>query len=274
MPPKLGVIAGGGPLPVRIIESCRRQGRPVHVIALKDQADPADYAGVEHTVMRVGAAGTTIRKLREAGCTQVVLAGWVRRPSVLSLCPDWWVIRFLVVRGAFSKGDDGLLSALIRAIEAEGLEVVGADGLVPELLMPMGVLGTIQPPAEAKPDIDAALAAARDLGARDLGQAAVTHDGGIVAEETKDGTDAMLRRLAATGNKGGILAKTLKPEQERRVDLPAFGAATVENAAKAGLSGIVVEAGNAFLMDAEATRKAADDAGLFVVGVAPGGTWP
>lgn len=267
MPPKLGVIAGGGPLPTRVVEKCRLDGREVFAVVLEGQADAHDFAGTDHVTFRLGAAGAAIKRLRAEGCETLVLAGWVHRPSLADLRPDWWAVKFFAASGADVLGDDGLLRALLKALEKEGFELIGADTVVPELLMPLGPVGSVVPPAHAKTDIDAAIQAARDLGARDLGQGAVVRDGTVIAEEGADGTDAMLRRLADAGNAGGVLAKTLKPNQERRVDLPAVGADTVRNAARAGLSGIVVEAGNAFLMDANGTRAAADETGLFLVGV-------
>lgn len=276
MPPSnpLGIIAGGGPLPLRIVAACQRQGRPVFVVVLDGQGDPGAYAGVPHAVLRIGAAGAIIGKMQDAGCTDLVMAGWIRRPPIASLRPDWWAIKFLATSGAYALGDNGLASALILALEKEGFALVGADSLVPECLMPAGVLGAVAPPPELAPDIAAALGAARDLGMRDIGQCAVVRGGQVIAREDAEGTDAMLRRLASAGNTGGVFAKTLKPGQERRIDLPAFGAETVAGAVRAGLDGMVVEAGNAFLLDAEAARRTADEAGLFVVGVAPGASWP
>ncbi len=266
MPPKLGVIAGGGPLPLRIVEKCRQDGRPVFAVALEGQADALDYNDTNHVILRLGAAGAAIKRFRAEGCDALVMAGWVRRPSLSELRPDWWTVRFFAASGADALGDDGLLKALLVALEKEGFTVIGADEIVPELLMPLGVVAGGEPTQDIRNDIAAAVSAARDLGRRDLGQGAVVRDGKIIAEEAADGTDAMLKRLTEAGNKGGVLAKVLKPGQERRVDLPTIGPETVRNAARAGLSGIVVDAGNAFLMDAAATRAAAKDAGLFVVG--------
>jgi DUF1009 family protein len=268
MPPKLGVIAGGGPLPLRVVEKCRQDERAVFAVVLEGQADAADYAKTDHVALRLGAAGTAIKRLRAEGCETLVLAGWVRRPSLSELRPDWWAVKFFAASGADALGDDGLLKALLRALEKEGFNVIGADEIVPELLMPEGVVGSIEPAPEMQTDIAAAVAAARDLGRRDIGQGAVVRDGDVIAAERADGTDAMLSRLAEAGNKGGVLAKVLKPGQERRVDLPTVGPETVRNAARAGLAGIVIDAGNAFLMDAEATRAAADGASLFILGVA------
>ncbi|MEE8245843.1 MAG: UDP-2,3-diacylglucosamine diphosphatase LpxI, partial [Alphaproteobacteria bacterium] len=68
--------------------------------------------------------------------------------------------------------------------------------------------------------------------------------------------------------RGGVLVKLTKPGQDRRLDLPTIGVTTVETAARAGLRGIAVEAGSALVIDHDAVARAADQAGLFVVGIA------
>jgi DUF1009 family protein len=201
------------------------------------------------------------------------MAGTIRRPSAKDVRPDLWGVKFLAKTGAMALGDDGLVSALVKALESEGFEVIGADEIVPEYLVPVGLLGTISPTDDCKADIPYALSAARALGERDEGQAAVVHSSNIIAEERSDGTDALLHRLTETKNVGGVLAKTLKPNQERRVDLPTIGKQTIENAHAAGLSGIVVEAGNAFFYEREEALALADNLGLFVIGVDANGSW-
>ncbi|MDA0998847.1 MAG: UDP-2,3-diacylglucosamine diphosphatase LpxI [Proteobacteria bacterium] len=269
MPPKLGIMAGGGLLPILIDQHCARTGRDRFVVAFSGHADPVDFAASPHAVNRLGAAGRTIKLLKSAGCGEVVLVGNIRRPGFVQLLPDGWAIRFLVTTGAFGKGDDGLLSALIGAIEAEGLRVVGVDQLLPELVTPLGVLGQMQPTDVDRRDIDAAIAAARAIGIADKGQAAVAQNGAVIAREDKSGTDAMLNRipLRDPGQPGGVLAKTMKPGQERRADLPAIGPETVTKAHRAGLAGIAAEAGNSLILDRSQTIAEADRLGLFVIGV-------
>ena len=116
----LGLIAGGGNLPARVLVSCRRSGRPVFVIALEDQADAAalELGDVPHAWVRLGAAGKALRLLREAGVRDLLLAGSVRRPSLAALRPDRWTAGFLMRSGAGALGDDGLLSALTGELES------------------------------------------------------------------------------------------------------------------------------------------------------------
>ena len=82
----------------------------------------------------------------------------------------------------------------------------------------------------------------------------------------------MLQRCVQfrTGDRAGVLVKRPKPGQERRVDLPTIGVATVEAVAAAGLKGIAVEAGGALVTDLDAVAAAADAAGIFVCGIGAG----
>ncbi len=268
--PKLGILAGGGELPRLLIQSCRDQGRDVFVIAFKNQCDPTTVQGVDHVWVRLGAAGSSIRHLKSAGVNELVMAGAIKRPGFWSLMPDLRALRF-VAGGWLNKGDDGLLRALIRMLEdEEGFRVVGAHEIRPELLSPEGVLGAVEPLTDTESSISTAIQAARDLGAEDKGQAAVAKDNHVIALEGADGTDAMLGRLILSGEaKGAVLAKMTKPQQDTRADLPAIGLRTVENAHKAGLMGIVVEAGSSIIVDRDQVIAKANDLGMFLVGVKP-----
>lgn len=268
--PKLGIIAGGGALPAKIIDACRKSGRDFFVIALKGQATIGSFADTPHAWLRLGAAGQAIQRLKAARCRELVMAGAVARPPWWALCPDTWAARFLARARAQILGDDGLLKALVRALEEdEGFRVIGADSLVPELLATEGVYGEVRPDRQAEDDIEQGVAAALEIGRRDIGQAAVVQMGEVLAVEDAGGTDGLLRRAARVrrDGPGGVLVKVKKPGQENRVDLPTIGVATVEAASRAGLRGIAVEADGALVLERDALVAAADKAGLFVLGV-------
>jgi DUF1009 family protein len=266
---RLGVLAGGGELPVRVIEACRASGRDVFVLAFEGQTDPATVEGTAHAWVRLGAVGDAFRQLRQAGVAEVVLAGPVRRPSLEDLRPDWRGAMFLARVGARAFGDDGLLSAVVKELETEGFRVIGADDVFASLRTPDGRCGAHSPDAAAEVDIARAVAVLRALGPLDVGQAVVVQQGVVLGVEAIEGTDALLDRCASLRRegRGGVLVKIAKPGQERRVDLPTIGAATVSRAAAAGLRGIALEAGRSLIIDRAAVVRAADEAGLFVVGI-------
>jgi DUF1009 family protein len=271
MLPKLGILAGKGELPSRLIQACRQQGRAFFVIAFKDQTDADLVADVPHAWVRLGAAGTAVTLLRDAGVREIVMAGSMRRPSIAALRPDLWAAKVLAKAGARAWGDDGLLSAIVRELEeGEGFRVVAPESLLPGELATAGTYGKIAPDDQAKSDIARGIQVAQELGRLDVGQGAVVQQGMVLALEAAEGTDAMLARCRDLTREGpgGVLVKVRKPGQERRADLPAIGVDTVKAAAAAGLRGIAIEAGGALVIDREGVAAAADKAGLFVVGVA------
>jgi DUF1009 family protein len=270
-PAKLGILAGAGELPLRIIDACRATGRPVFVLAFEGAADPAALAGVPQAWVRLGAAADGLRLLRENGVEELVMAGGIERPSLFSLRPDWRTAKFFARVGYRALGDDGLLKAVIHELEEEGFRVVGADSLLPQAVAPDGPLGRLTPDAQAEADIALGFRVARALGALDIGQAAVVQQGLVLGVEAIEGTDALIARAGRLKREGpgGVLVKAAKPGQERRVDLPTIGLRTVANVAAAGLRGIAVEAGTSLVIDPKALAAAADRAGLFVIGIKP-----
>jgi hypothetical protein len=265
----LGIIAGSGGLPGRVIAGCRAAGREVFVLALEGDADPATVAAAPHAWCRLGGAATGLDLLRSRGVTELVLAGGVRRPTLAGLRPDWRAAKFLARVGYRALGDDGLLSAIVKELEREGFRVIGADRLLDQAELPEGPLGRLAPDAEALADIALGLRVARAIGTLDIGQAAVVQQGLVLAVEAIEGTDALLRRCAGLrrDGPGGVLVKAEKPGQEKRADRPTIGPQTVVLAAESGLSGIAAEAGATLVVDRAEMIRLADAAGLFVLGV-------
>lgn len=268
---RLGVFAGAGPLPARIVAAARGEGRDVFVLALEGIADFGALDGVPHATVRLGAVGSALRLLREAQVTDVVLAGPVPRPSLGAIGLDARGVRMLASLGLGGRGDDRILARIVAELEAEGFRVVGVDDVLGGVVAPAGSLGRIAPDAEALVDIALGARAARAIGALDIGQAVVVQQGLVLGVEAVEGTDALLARVAGLrrDGRGGVLVKLAKPGQERRVDLPAIGPATVAGAHAAGLAGIAIEAGGTLIVDADQVRAAADATGLFVVGIDP-----
>jgi DUF1009 family protein len=272
---KLGLIAGGGALPLEIANTCRDADRPLFVIRLKGFADPSMSAfdGIDAGLAELGKG---IKALKRAGCGAVCFAGVVRRPDFTTLIPDLRGLAALPgVILAARKGDEALLRFLVGEFEREGFVIEGAHEVGAGLALGEGPLGEIAPNESHGADIARALEVARAIGGLDIGQGAVVARGLVLAVEAQEGTDAMLSRcadlpIALRGTPEspiGVLAKVPKPMQQHRVDMPTIGVATVVAAAHAGLAGIVGETGAVLVVDRQAVIQRANDLGLFVVGV-------
>lgn len=266
---RLGIIAGGGGLPRRLIESCRAAGRDVFVLALTGAADPTTIRDVPHAWCRLGAAAAGLALLRENDVTELVLAGGIQRPSLAALRPDWRAAKLLARIGYRTLGDDGLLSAVVKELEEEGFRVIAPDQLLDRVLVPEGPLGALRPDTQTQADIERGLQVARALGALDIGQAVIVQQGLVLGVEAIEGTDELLRRCAMLrrDGPGGVLIKVEKPGQEHRADRPTIGPRTVKLAAQTGLQGIAIEAYSTIVLDRDEVVEAADRAGLFVIGI-------
>ena len=273
---RLGLIAGGGDLPVHVAEAAGGDNRLGCVIALEGFADPAKFNQPE--ICGIAQLGRALKLLSHYKCDAVCFAGIVKRPDFSKLKPDMRGIAFLPKAiAAAAQGDDALLRAIVGVFEAEGIEVVGVDDIARELVAPNGLLGSVEANEGDRLDAQKAMEIAALIGSADIGQGAVVADGLVLAVEAQEGTDAMLSRVAELpvdirGSKDarrGVLAKRPKPNQERRVDLPVVGVSTVQNAAAAGLAGIAIPQGGALILGRKAVIEAADTVGLFILGMPP-----
>lgn len=268
----LAIIAGGGSIPAAVAEAALRQGRAIHVIAIRGAAD-AQISGFPHSWIGMGQVGKLLRLLRRHDCRDVVIVGSVRRPDLTKIRIDFGFLRHLpAILRLTAGGDDKVLSGVVKFFESKGYRVRGAHEIAPSLLAPCGPLGGLKPRRQDEADIELGLRVVKAFGAHDVGQAAVVSRGYVLAVEAAEGTDAMLRRCRGLQPPGaklpcGVLVKCPKPGQELRTDMPAIGPRTVELAAEAGLAGIAVAAGKVLLAGYAGLLKEAEARGLFVAGV-------
>lgn len=269
MAPKLAIFAGGGPLPAQVGAAARASGRDVVMVCFDGQTDRDGAAAYPHLWARFGAAGEILDFLRAERVQDLLFAGPVRRPSWYELRPDWRAAAFFARVGWQAFGDDGLLSAISRALAEEGFRVIGITDILADLLAPAGVLGRVAPDDGGRADIARGTEVAAALGRLDIGQAVVVQQGLVLGVEAIEGTDALIERCGGLrrAGPGGVLVKMRKPQQDIRLDLPTIGPATVVRARAAGLAGIAVEAGGSLIMDRPAVVEACDAAGLFLVGI-------
>jgi UDP-2,3-diacylglucosamine hydrolase len=270
---RLAIIAGGGEVPLLIAQGENGAGRAPFIVEVTGFADQ-DFSPYDRAAFPVTKIGGMQRAMREAGCDAVCFIGRITRPDFKSLMGlDTAAMALLPkITQAARYGDDALMRVIIDSFENKGLRAIGADQALASLVPKAGALGAIEPNAAAMADIEKALSIARAIGAHDIGQGSVVANGLVLAVEAQEGTDNMLARVAdlpddirgGVDGRVGVLAKTPKPQQERRIDLPTIGLHTIAGVSRAGLAGIAVHAGNALIPRMDETIAAADAAGIFI----------
>ncbi len=265
---KLGILAGGGQIPVLLARSCDEQGIKTFIIGFDGHVDYDAISGLDHRIVRLGAVGTTISTLKKQEIKDLVLVGSIKRPGVMDLRPDLKGAAFLAKHSMTALGDDGLLRAIKSFLEEEGFEIHGPQRFMTSLLTPEGALGAVKPAKQEKADILKGIEVVRALGQLDVGQSVIVQDGVVLGVEAAEGTDGLIRRckdLKKTGSRG-ILVKMCKPQQDKDLDLPTIGIKTLEQAVDCDLSGIAIHAGASLMIDKRAMITFADSHDLFLYG--------
>ncbi|WP_181701826.1 LpxI family protein [Chthonobacter albigriseus] len=271
--PTLGIIAGGGAVPVTVADAAAEAGRPVVVFAIRGEASPSVESYPHHWI-RWGEIGRLFDLMVREKVGDLVICGSVTRPDFTSIRVDLGAVLSLPkILSLMVGGDDTVLRGVVRFFEDRGYTVVGAHEVAPLLVADVGQLGQVRPTAAQSLDVAKGFEAARVLGTLDIGQAVVALNGRVVGVEGVEGTDELIARIADLRARGrlkwsgreGVLVKAAKPQQDLRVDMPTIGPRTVQAVAAAGLAGLAVETGRVMIVDRAETIAAADKAKLFLV---------
>jgi DUF1009 family protein len=278
VPDPVGIIAGGGSLPVEVARSITGKGGVAHVIMVEGEA--SDQLRVfPHTIVNWAELGHAIAAVKRASVTSIVMVGKMARPSFLTAKPDFgFAFAFPKIwRALKAGGDDAVLRGVMNLFEARGLKVVSVADVAPELLIGDGTIGVHRPSGFDDVDIERGFALISALGPYDIGQAVVVNAGDIESIEGAEGTDRMLARVAEyrrlseeAGNgtiRGGVLVKRPKPGQDLRIDLPAIGPDTVDGVRTAALDGIAAMSGFVLAANRLELVQRADRSFAFITGV-------
>lgn len=245
----LGVLAGIGHLPVDLVLGAKAAGYKTIVVGVVPGLDEelSKVADVFYTT-NIGKLGKILDILKKHNIKNVTMIGKVTKEVLYSegaIIPDWQAIKLL--SSLPDRHDDTIMTALVNKIMSQGIGVIDQTYFLKELMPEAGVLSKRQPTAEEMQDMEYGFAMAKKIGGLDIGQTVVVKNKAVMAIEAIEGTDKCILRGGTLG-KGVIVAKTAKPAQDNRFDVPSVGVTTIESMIAAGAVGIVIEAGSTLLV--------------------------
>ena len=260
---KLGVVAGGGELPIAIAKAYAKPSE-VYVVALKNYADIESFTGFNTSEFNIGNIGKILKYFESNGVKNLVIAGIVKRPNLSDLSVDMKgaILLSKIIATKF-LGDDALLKIMANYIESHGFAIKSPL----EYMKSNDSIKTKRTPNRQNySDIEYGILAAKKLGELDIGQAVIIENGLVLGVEAAEGTDELIARSSnyrKTENTA-VLVKMIKPKQDERLDVPVIGVDTVTNAASAKMAGIAVQKDKVIIIDPETVVEAADRAKIFV----------
>jgi DUF1009 family protein len=194
------------------------------------------------------------------------MVGGVRKTHLFSdVKPDLRSLALL--RRVTVPKDDALLRAIAAELEDEGIRIRESTFGLEGLLVEDRTLTRRGPTRKERRDIEFGWEMAGAVGRLDIGQCVVVKDRVVVAVEAVEGSDEAIRRGGKLARGGAVVVKRVKPQQDRRFDLPAVGPGTIKAMIEGGAAVLAIEAGKAVLLDREEAIEAADEAGIAIIGV-------
>jgi DUF1009 family protein len=275
-PTPIGLIAGGGRLPIIIAEGLRDLGHSVHGLGLSRQYE-AELPGKcdsfrEVGLMRVGSWG---RALASRGVHHAIMVGRVDKAKLMH---DRWKIfrnlpdaRTLIAwyrHLRHDKRSHAVLAAIAEELDRSGVSLIDSTAPIPDQLSVAGVMTAARPTAEQQADIDFAWPLLTELLRLDIGQAISVRERDVISVEGVEGTDRMIARTGELCRRvGWTLVKGARAGHDRRSDVPTVGITTIENMHAAGGRCLAIAAGEVIMIDRTRMIERADDLGVSIVGV-------
>lgn len=276
-PSSIGLVAGGGRLPVLVAEGMKAAGHSVRCVGLTGMYEPslADLCDEirEAPALRIG---SWVHHLKAMGAQHAVMVGKVDKAAIMY---SWRTIvrnrpDLRVVRAWFGARNDRrsnrLLAFVAEEMAKEGVHLIDSTTHITDHMAFEGPMTSRGLTSGQRTDAEFGWPLLRELLRLDIGQAIAVKDGDVIAVEAVEGTDRMIRRAGELCRKTGwILIKAARAGHDRRSDVPTIGRQTIELLHECGGRGIVLTAGDVIVLDRPETLALADKLGVAVHGISP-----
>jgi DUF1009 family protein len=267
----LGLIAGNGMFPFRVLDAARSLGHAVTIIAVQEEASARLQAEADREPranlhwVSIGQLGRAIDILRESGVSHAVMAGQVKHARLFSnIVPDRTLLSVLM--RLRSRNTDALISAIADVLRDRGIELIDSTAFLTPLLARPGDLTVRALTEDERADIAFGYIMGDRIAGLDIGQTIAVKAAAVVAVEALEGTDEVIARAGRLAGAGVCIVKVAKPQQDMRFDVPVVGVATIRAMESAGASVLSVDAGRTLMLDGDEILRAADRAGIAIVG--------
>jgi UDP-2,3-diacylglucosamine hydrolase len=279
-PTAIGLIAGGGRLPIIVAEGLRDAGHPVHGLGLSRQYD-AELPSLCSTFRDVGLLriGSWIRAFSRLGVRHAIMVGRVDKARIFH--DPWRVLRFVpdvrTVRAWYrskhlthDKRSHAVLTMVAEELDRSGVQLLDSTIPIPDQLASAGVMTDRQPTPGQRADVEFVWPLLTEVLRLDIGQAIAVRERDVIAVEAAEGTDRMIERTRQICRSSGwTLVKGARAGHDRRSDVPTVGINTIRNLHASGGGCLALAAGDVIMVDRTEMLELADQLGIAVIGVTP-----
>ena len=266
---KIAILAGKGAYPSLLKDRLDAAGIPNALMAFEGETAPElweRFDDSQRACANVGQLGHLLKNLKKVGARYAIMAGQITPKKLFKgMKPDLKAI--LVLATLKRKNAETIFGAIADQLQKIGIDMLDARAFLDDSLAPKGFFCGANMKNILPEHIEHAMHIARECARLDIGQGCVVSRGTVLAVEAFEGTDAMLERAATFGAKDCIFAKTVKPNQDYRFDVPVIGERTMRKLAAADIKNVVVEADKVIVLEKDKVKKLAEENGIRILGI-------
>lgn len=266
---KIAILAGKGAYPSLLKDRLDAAGIPNALMAFEGETAPElweRFDDSQRACANVGQLGHLLKNLKKVGARYAIMAGQITPQKLFKgMKPDLKAI--LVLATLKRKNAETIFGAIADQLQKIGVDMLDARSFLDDSLAPKGFFCGANMKNILPEHIEHAMHIARECARLDIGQGCVVSRGTVLAVEAFEGTDAMLERAATFGAKDCIFAKTVKPNQDYRFDVPVIGERTMRKLAAADIKNVVVEADKVIVLEKDKVKKLAEENGIRILGI-------
>jgi DUF1009 family protein len=259
----IGLIAGGGDLPLIFARRAKSKGLMVHTVAIRGSASK-EIEKLSDSIqwISIGQVGALLSFFKKRGVHQAVMHGKVEHAELFkNFRLDFKALTIWLKLK--DRSGEGLLKALAAELAKQKVTLKDCRFLMDEVLTPKG-FAVGKADRDSNDTIAFGLRQAKMLARMGIGQTLAVKKSAVVAVEAMEGTDATILRAGQYAGAGVIVVKVSSPQQDWRFDVPTVGPATIQKLIQIKAKGIVLESGKSFLLEREKLATLAKKHGFFI----------
>ena len=262
----IGLFLGEKELPIEIIKKIERKKLNYFIIDLTK--NNKFKKNKNSFFINIGKFGEILKLIKFKKCKKVIFAGNIIKPKISKLKLDLKGLMYIprVVKAA-KLGDAAILKVLIKILSENDIKVIKLNTFNPELTLKKGIYTKIKPSNSDKKEIFQGIKILKKINSYNHTQAAIIRNNKVISLEKRKGTKEMIKSIAKSKDKRGILIKLPKLKQDLRVDLPTIGLDTFKDCNNVGIKGIVVKSNQNIILNKKESIKYANRNKLFLIAI-------
>jgi len=266
---KVGILAGGGKLPLLIGQSLIQEKYDVMFFCIEKFCNLKLYKNYNFKIISINSLTKILVNLKKNEIEKIIMAGKVKRPSIKDINFDLNTLKLIKNFALVSKGDDSLLSAISVFFEDNGFPILDWKNKCKDLFVDKSYLTTKKPSEESISNKEKGLDTFELIGKTDIAQSLIIQNNVILGIEAAEGTDELIKRCFKYKSRGdkGVLLKLSKYNQHANLDIPVIGIETVKKLKEYNYDGVFLEKNKCMIIDKDEVINFSNANDIFIAGV-------